>query len=66
MYLQATVAVKWSGWEDAPAGLKSYHFEIFHLQAASGDLTHGEKVNDAIQSEVSADVSQVHCSYIFL
>ena len=33
---------------------------MFHLQPASGDLIHGDRVNNAIQSEVYTEVSQVH------
>ena len=57
--------MEWSDWEDTLAGLKSYHFEIFRLKPAGGDLIHGDKVNDAIKSEVSTDVSQVPCFFFF-
>ena len=56
---QSAIIAKWSDWEDSPAGIDSYHFEVYHLQPADGVLVHGDKVLNAVEAKLSPDISEV-------
>ena len=56
---QATIIAKWPDWEDSPAGIDSYHFEVYHLQPAYSVLVHGDKVLNAVEAKLSPDISEV-------
>ena len=66
---KAVFDISWDGWNDTDSGLKSYHFEVFHLRQTGFDieseLTHGDKVTEGVPEESSPDSNTVRIKHNF-